>query len=173
MPGRAAMSHCVRSAVIALTLVAVGSQAQGQTVRSQLPVVTRLVQVYSENEQRLADAVNRRDSREIDRLLASDFEFRSAGSIGTPVPRADWLAQALKEPSAAVSIGQMAVHDYGTIRVVSFLMTRTGAPAVAVVDVWMELGDASVLKVRYAAVQAPGSAPVPGDTRQQPIEKRY
>jgi hypothetical protein len=39
----------------------------------------------------------------------------------------------------------MAVHDYGNIRIVSFLMTRTAAAsreiAIAVVDVWMLSGD--------------------------------
>ncbi len=165
------MSHRVQSAVIALCLVA--GCAQAQAVRSQIPVVTRLVQIYSENEQRLADAINRRDTGEIDRLVASDFELRSAANIGTPVPRADWLTQSLSEPAAAVSIGQMAVHDYGNVRIVSFAMTRKGAPTIAVVDVWMQSGDASVLEVRYAAVQGPGSARVPGEMRRPSIDKRY
>jgi hypothetical protein len=42
-----------------------------------------------------------------------------------------------------------------------------------VVDVWMQSGDASVLKVRYAAAQGSAPAPVPGEMRQAPIEKRF
>ncbi len=165
------MSHRLRSAVIALALVAAGSHAQAQAVRAQVPVVTRLVQIYSENEQHLAEALNRRDSGEIDRLVASDFELRSAENIGTPLPRADWLAQSLSEPPAEVMIGQMAVHDYGNVRIVSFRMTRANAPPIAVVDVWTQSGNASVLKVRYT-LPGQGAERRPGETRQ-PIEKRY
>jgi hypothetical protein len=147
--------------------------ASAQAVRSQTPVVTRLVQIYSDQERHLADAINRKDTGEIDRLVASDFELRPADNIGTPVPRADWLAQLSSEPPAEITIGQMAVHDYGAIRIVSFLTRRAGGSPVAVVDVWMQSGDASVLKVRYAAVQGPGSAPIPGEMQRPPIEKRF
>jgi hypothetical protein len=44
---------------------------------------------------------------------------------------------------------------------------------VAVVDVWMQSGESSILKVRYAAVQTTRSLRVPGEVRQQQIDKRY
>ncbi len=162
----------------AMTTVALAWQvrAQTQTVRIQIPVVTRLVQVYSDYEQRLADAVNRRDTAEIDRLVAHDFELRSANNIGVPTPRADWIAQSLKEPSASISIGQMSVHDYGNVRIVSFAMRRTIGTRerrIAVADVWIQSGDNSALKVRYAAVQGSTSIRVPGESNPQQIEKRY
>jgi len=66
------------------------------------------------------------------------------GNIGGAVPRAHWIAQSLKAPAASMSIGQMAVHDYGDIQIVSFARRRTeasrGQPAVAVVDVWLQSG---------------------------------
>lgn len=167
------MSRRLRSLAVALCLVAPALPASAQAVRSQTPVVTRLVQIYSDQERRLADAINRKDTGEIDRLVASDFELRPADKIGTPVPRADWLAQLSGEPAAETTIGQMAVHDFGAIRIVSFLMTRAGNPPIAVVDVWMQSGDASVLKVRYAAAQGSAPVPVPGEIRQPPIEKRF
>lgn len=167
------MSRRLRSLAVALCLVAPAVPASAQAVRSQTPVVTRLVQIYSDQERRLADAINRKDTGEIDRLVASDFELRPADKIGTPVPRADWLAQLSSEPAAETTIGQMAVHDFGAIRIVSFLMTRAGNPPIAVVDVWMQSGDASVLKVRYAAAQGSAPVPVPGEIRQPPIEKRF
>lgn len=167
------MSRRLRSLAVALCLVAPALPASAQAVRSQTPVVTRLVQIYSDQERRLADAINRKDTGEIDRLVASDFELRPADKIGTPVPRADWLAQLSSEPAAETTIGQMAVHDFGAIRIVSFLMTRAGNPPIAVVDVWMQSGDASVLKVRYAAAQGSAPVPVPGEIRQPPIEKRF
>ena len=127
-------------------------------MRANIPVVTRLVQIYSEAEQRLAQAINRKDLAEIDRLVASDFELRSANNIGVPVPRAEWVEQSLKNAPQLTSIAQMAVHEYGDVRVVSFLMARQAAapsePAIAVVDVWVQSGETSVLKVRYAAAHA-------------------
>jgi hypothetical protein len=168
------LSLCV---VAALCTVTLAPQVQAQAVRTQIPVVTRLVQLYSDYEQRLADAINRRDTGEIDRLVAKDFELRSANNIDVPTPRADWIAQSLKEPSASISIGQMAVHDYGDIRIVSFVMKRAAAArrerGIAVIDVWMQSGETSVLKVRYAAFQDTQSLRIPGEPRQQQINKRY
>jgi hypothetical protein len=169
----------LRLALCALVMVcaaALQSQVQAQTVRTQIPVVTRLVQIYSDYEQRLADAVNRKDAGEIDRLIANDFELRSANNIGVPVPRSDWIAQSLKESPVSISIGQMAVHDFGNIRIVSFVMTRAVGrrePGIAVIDVWMQSGESSVLKVRYATTQTSQSPRVPGETQQRKIEKRY
>ena len=93
--------------IASFSCVALACQAQAQTVRTQIPVVTRLVQSYGDYERRLASAVNRRDSAEIDRLVAKDFELRPANNIGVPTPRAAWIAQSLKEPPVSVSIGQM------------------------------------------------------------------
>jgi len=171
------MLRLARNLALVLCAVALVPQAQAQAVRTQIPAVTRLVQIYSDYERRLADAINRRDTGEIDRLVAKDFELRSAGNIGVPTPRADWIAQSLKEPAGSVSIGQMAVHDHGDIRVVSFVMKRATAArrelGIAVVDVWMQSGENSILKTRYAVVQEAQSLRVPGETRQQQIDKRY
>ena len=171
------MLRLARSLAVALCAAALAPQAQAQGVRTQIPAITRLVQIYSDYERRLADAINRRDTGEIDRLVAQDFELRAAGNIGVPVPRAEWIAQSLKEPAGSLSIGQMAVHDYGDIRIVSFVMTRAAAArrerGIAVVDVWMQSGESSVLKTRYAAVQEAQSPRVPGETRPQQIDKRY
>jgi len=170
------MLRLARSVAVVLCTAVPASQAQAQPVRTQIPVVTRLVQIYADHEQRLAEAINRRDTGEIDRLVAGDFELRPAGNIGVPTPRADWVAQSLKEPPASISIGQMAVHDYGNIRIVSFMMNRAAedrsAPGIAVVDVWMQSGESSILKTRYAAVVENQSLRVPGETRPQQIDKR-
>jgi hypothetical protein len=161
----------------ALCSAAVSQSTWGQAVRTQIPVVTRLVQIYSDYERRLAEAINRKDTGEIDRLVAKDFELRPTDNIGVPTPRADWITQSLKEPLESVSIEQMAVHDYGDIRVVSFVMkhalTNRRQQGIAVIDVWMQSGESSVLKVRYAAVQGAQSQRVPGESRQPQIDKRY
>jgi hypothetical protein len=151
---------------------------RAQQVRSQTPVLTRLVQFYSDAEQRLVAAINRKDNGELAQLVADDFELRPAANIGTPVARADWIAQSFKEAPLSVSITQMAVQDYGNVRIVSFMMTpnerRRGGLSFAVVDVWTQAGERSILKVRYAAARPAGSsALVPGEVRQPQIEKRY
>jgi hypothetical protein len=135
------MSRISQYVVAVLCAAMLASQVQAQSVRTQIPVVTRLVQIYSEYEQGLADAIIRKDTGEINRLIADDFELRPADNIGIPTPRAEWIAQSFKAPSTSISIGQMAVHDYGNIRIVSFAMKRTAgtrqAHGVAVIDVWM------------------------------------
>jgi hypothetical protein len=171
------MWRLARYVVFVLCSAALAAQAQPQAVRTQIPVVTRLVQAYSDYERRLADAINRKASGEIEKLVADDFELRPANNIGVATPRADWIAQTLKEPSAAITIGQMAVHDYGTIRIVSFVMQLAPASShkrgIAVIDVWLQSGENSVLKTRYAAFQDTQSLRIPGETRQQQIDKRY
>ena len=73
-----------------------------------------------------------------------------------------------------MSIGQMSVHDYGNIRIVSFVMTPAAdrKRGIAVVDVWMLSGETSLLKTRYAAFQESNSTRLPGETRPEQIEKR-
>ena len=163
--------------VAAICIVAVEPSVQAQSVRTRIPVITRLVKVYSDYERRLAEAINHRDAAGIDQLVAKDFELWPANHIGVPTPRADWIAQSFKEPLALISIGEMAVHDYGNVRIVSFVMNRTVAgrkePNVAIIDVWNQSGRNSVLKVRYAAIQTANSQLVPGEVRPQQIEKRY
>ncbi len=171
------VARAARAALLVSACLAAPA-SQAQQVRSQTPVLTRLVQVYSDAEQRLAAAINRKDISEIGQLVADDFELRSAANIGTPVARADWIAQSFKEAPRSISITQMAVQDYGNVRVVSFTMTPTGTPrggaSFAVVDVWTQTGERSVLRVRYAAAQPAGSSVrVPGEVRQPQIEKRY
>ena len=171
------MSRISQYVVAVLCTAVLTSQVEAQQVRTQIPVVTRLVQIYSDYEQRLADAIIRKDTGEINRLIADDFELRPADNIGVPTPRAEWIAQSLKEPSTSISSAQMAVHDYGNIRIVSFAMKRTAdtrqARGVAVIDVWMVSGESSVLKVRYSAIQRSPSIPVPGESQPQQIKKRY
>jgi hypothetical protein len=163
--------------VLALYAAPPVAQVQAQAVRAQPPLATRLVQLYSGYERQLAEAVNRKDTMEIDRLLSDDFELWSANNIDVPTVRPDWIAQSLKESPASVSIGEMAVHDYGNIRIVSFVMKRAAVghkePNIAVVDVWVQSDKTSVLKLRYAAIQTAHSQLVPGEVRQQQINKRY
>jgi len=156
------MRRIASNAVATCFMMAAVPATQAQTLRPELrsdaPVVTRLVQLYSDYEHRLADAIERRDAGEIDRLLADDFEVRSAAHPGAPIPRAEWIAQAPNEKVDAKSIRQMAVHDYGVIRIVSFVMKSTEERRnreLMVVDVWVQSGESSRLSTRYVAPAGP------------------
>jgi hypothetical protein len=160
-----------RISIVALLMLGPAVCAEAQIGR--VPVPTRLVQTYTDLERHLADALDRRDSGEVDKLVAPDFELRSAAHPGTPTPRANWLAQSFKEPAVPSTLEQMAVHDYGSIRVVSFLWKKSGEAArdIMVVDVWMASGETSILKTRYAAIVTGGN--VPGDAPPAPFNKRF
>jgi hypothetical protein len=116
--------------------------------------LTRGMLVFSELESRLASAVTGRDARSQAHLLAADFELRDAASPGRPLPRAEWLAS---KPYATTppTLSQMAVHDYGTLAIVSFLLdhhasaTETTDAQDFIVDVWQKQGVDWLLLVRY------------------------
>ena len=87
----------------AICIAALAPSVQAQSVRTRIPVVTRLVKIYSDYEERLAEAINHRDAAGIDQLVAKDFELWPANHIGVPTPRAEWVAQSFKEPLASIS----------------------------------------------------------------------
>jgi hypothetical protein len=130
-----------------LSAPALAAAADGE--RQRVPTVTRLVKLFSTLESELMAAVQKGDSTAIDKMLADDFELRSGAMPGTPTPRAEWLRHS--QGQAAAPMEQMAVHDYGTAAVVSYLWKRKARHDVLVVDVWGKSGDAWKLSVRYAS----------------------
>ncbi|MGE5089864.1 MAG: nuclear transport factor 2 family protein [Candidatus Levyibacteriota bacterium] len=150
--------------------------AQPVQAPGRIPTVTRLVKIFHDLETRLASGLAARDAKAIDQALASDFEMRAGSMPGTPVPRADWVRQAQAD-SAETSIDQMAVHDFGSVAIVSFRQVPASAPAsgapqaLFVVDCWKRDGDGWKLATRYLSnAAAPASAiPLPAGT----IDKRY
>ena len=112
--------------------------------------VTRSVKVFSELENQLDDARRGHDAAALSKLLAANFEQRSAHAPSAPTPRAEWLAPA----PAPAQISQMAVHEYGDVAVVSFAEATQRA---FIVDVWTKTGDSYALSVRYTSA-APAAA---------------
>jgi hypothetical protein len=167
--GVMSMRLLARCLAAALCLAASVAGSQAQPAGSQIPVVTRLVRIFLDYEQRLFDAVSRRDADAIGRLLADDFEMRVASRPGQPIPRADWIAQRLNEPAAATVISQMAVRDYGDVQIVSFLASAAlnggRQRDLMVVDVWKLSGDDAVLKARYEGAGAAQSGGAPAKRR--------
>ncbi|MHB8493171.1 MAG: nuclear transport factor 2 family protein [Casimicrobiaceae bacterium] len=155
-----------------------GSPAAAQPVQAsgRIPTVTRLVKVFYDLESRLVSNLVARNATAIDQALEPDFEMRAGSMPGTPVPRADWMRQEQANPSEA-AIDQMAVHDFGSVAIVSFRLSPAATPAsganqgLFIVDCWKRDGNGWKLATRYLSnAAAPASAiPVSVGT----IEKRY
>jgi Domain of unknown function (DUF4440) len=112
----------------------------------RIPTVSRLVQVFSRLELELTDAASRGDAAVLDRLVADDFETRSARAPGVPTPRAEWLAAARDTAPHAPS--EMAVRALGDVAIVSFRMGPV-AEARFVVDVWTQTARGWRVVARY------------------------
>ena len=145
-----------------------GALAAGQVApngRGGAVTPTRNVLNFTKLENAWIEAVQRRDAEALGRLLADDFEIRSAAAPGVPTARAEALRESLRVPVSRSSIDQMAVHEYGELMVVSFLWTIAdgAAPhAFFVVDTWKRSGDEWKAAVRYAAPVGDNAPMVPG-----------
>lgn len=162
-----------------LALAAAGAAAQpGAPGRVLTP--TRNVTIFSGLENDWLDAVQKRDNDALKQIVADNFELRSAAAPGVPTPREESLRQSMKLPPFQSSIGQMAVHEYGDVMVVSFLWkiapSKAGAQpqSVFVVDTWKRNEGNWQVVVRYAAPVAGSAASVPGAVAPsaQSIEKK-
>lgn len=158
----------------AFSVSSVSGSAWADDLRpGRTPTLTRLVQLFLEQESRLNDAVAARDGTALDAMLTRTFEMRVGNRPGVPVPRADWVRQMLAENPAGFDLSQMAVHDKGGIALVSFLERRSDKPGEVflVVDVWENQPDGWKLSVRY--LSSASQASFPGGKLPEVIDKRY
>jgi hypothetical protein len=149
------------------------SAADERPTGGQVPTVTRLVKLFLEREGAVSDAIHKGDAQSLAGQVTDDFEMRTGARAATPVPRSEWMRDVLRTRDGGDGIGRMAVHDYGTLAVVSFTMTAK-AGAIFVVDLWRGQGDSWKLAVRYASpVGAPQFA-LPGASTSEPeVPKKY
>jgi hypothetical protein len=163
-----------RVALSFLVLAAVPSLAADERpIGGRVPTVTRLVALYLDREAALGDAIRGGDASALARLLTDDFELRAGTRASAPVPRADWMREVLRTREAGDNIQRMAVHDYGTVAVVSFTMNATAGP-IFVVDVWRPEGPQPKLAVRYASPAGTSQFAVPGaGMPEAEIPKKY
>ncbi|MGA8033450.1 MAG: nuclear transport factor 2 family protein [Casimicrobiaceae bacterium] len=156
--------------------IAFPAAAQPVQAPGRIPTVTRLVKVFYDLESRLVSNLVARDTKAIDQALEPDFELRAGSMPGTPVPRADWIRQVQENPSQA-SIDQMAVHDFGSVAIVSFRLVPAATPASAanaglfIVDSWKRDGDGWKLATRYLSNAAAPASAIPASAGT--IHKRY
>jgi hypothetical protein len=163
----------MRPFILAPTLVAAALLAGSVPLHAQdhgVPIVTRLVKVFLDQETQLQQAERNADEVALGRLLADDFEERDAAQPGVPVARADWLVRVQRERRPAGHIEQMAVHDHGCVSVVSYLLRQEKAAPRFIVDTWVRQGDQWRLKVRYTAPAGGAPAATPA-TDAQPSGK--
>ena len=142
----------------------------------RIPTVTRLVKIFYELETGLASNLAAHDARAIDQTLEADFEMRAGSLPGTPVPRADWIGQEMANRTET-SIDQMAVHDFGSVAIVSFRQVPAPTPAsgaaqgLFIVDCWKRDGDGWKLATRYLSNAAAPASAIPASAGT--IDKRY
>ncbi len=157
------MKHFFPRCFLTLAILATPVLAQQP---GKIATVSRSVMLFSNLENQLNAAVHDRKSAVLEKLLAPNFEQRDQTSPGKPLPRVDWMRNALAKPKVDAEPSQMAVHDYGNIAVVSFL---DAAQHEFIVDVWSKAADGYVLSVRYASASG-GTATVPATKPDDPAK---
>jgi len=155
--------------LLGLSAIFGSALAAGQVAPSgrgaQVP--TRNVVMFTKLENAWNDALRRHDAEALARIVSEDFEIRSAAAPGVPTARAEALHAWAQLPASESTVGQMAVHEYGELMVVSFVWKldkgADGAPqSFFVVDTWKRAGNEWKAAVRYAAPIVDGGAMVPG-----------
>ena len=149
----------------------------GVAQSGRVPTVTRLVKIFMDREGELLAAMRAHDAARLAPMLSDRFEMRVGHEPGTPVPRADWIAQVSEGAAGEYRIEQMAVQDAAPLAIASFMLrplpaAKRAAP-LFIVDAWEPDGDSWRLRVRYATVLAATRARVPGDAAPPKIEKKY
>ena len=119
-----------------------------------------LAQEHHALQAQCAQALQAGQSKAAEGMLTPNFEVRTAANPGKPIPRAQWIQWMLHNRPMGTRIDGMAVHDYGTVAVVSFHQHDVlGAAHVAndrfVVDVWVKQATNWLLSVRYSSAGAP------------------
>src|SRR5438105_8962840 len=95
----AMMSRIHRAAlalICATTLASPASAADDRQTTTRIPTVTRLVKLFIERETALAAAIRAGDAAKTQAFLSDDFEMRTGAMAGTPVPRAEWIAEMMR-----------------------------------------------------------------------------
>jgi hypothetical protein len=140
----------------------------------RIPTVTRLVKLFIDREEMLSAAMRAGDMASLERTLNDDFELRTGARAASPIPRADFLSDVARTRPASGAASRMAVHDLGSIAIVSFVQGDDAKRAVFVVDVWRQSGTDWKLAIRYAGPAGAPDFPIPGaGAPPSEIPKKY
>lgn len=153
-------------------------RSQSSTAGQRVPTVTRTVRMFTQIENDWIDAVQRRDRGALKDIVAVNFELRSAEAPGTPTPREESITHAFQVKPFQSSIGQMAVHEYGEVLVVSFLwkleVPKNGPlpQKLFVIDTFKQIDGNWQAVARYTAPVADPAKTVPGSVTAAPAIKK-
>ena len=140
----------------------------------RIPTVTRLVKLFLDREEALSAAMRAGDVASLERTLTDDFELRAGARAATPISRADFLSDVARSRAASGAASQMAVHDLGSIAIVSFVQGDDAKRAIFLVDVWRQSGADWKLAIRYAGPAGAPDFPIPGaGAPPSEIPKKY
>lgn len=159
----------------AACFAALPTSAQTPSAATRIPTVTRLVKEFSDLEAQLNAKLAARNITAVEGMLEPDFEVRIGSTPGTPIPRDAWIRQSIGT-TGAMSIDQMAVHDFGGVAVVSFRQGSSATQAargakIFVVDCWKPAEGGWRLATRYLSNAAAPASSAPRPSRT--LEKRY
>jgi ketosteroid isomerase-like protein len=166
LPGTHMHKYCLT--LLSLLSLAGAPALAAEPPQRIVPTVTLTVKQFTEMENDWLDAVRQRDADAINRLVADNFELRTAAAPGRPTARAEWLKQAQSGAPFESRIEQMATHEYGPLMVVSFLWKLDVAKTsplpqqVFVIDTWRQGDKGWQVVTRYAAPVEAGAKAVPG-----------
>lgn len=134
------------------------AQNQPQPGKARIPTATRQVVQFTQLETELLTAIQKKDEGALGRLLSDDYEVWTPAPPGDPIPREEWIQNAVKEPVRSFKLGQMAVRTFGDAAVVSFvcrqqvvLQGKEQRRDLFLVDVWIKSAEQWQLAVRYAS----------------------
>jgi hypothetical protein len=140
----------------------------------RIPTVTRLVKLFLDREELLSAAMRAGDMASLERALTDDFELRAGARAASPISRADFLGDVARNRPTSDAASRMAVHDLGSIAIVSFVQGDDAKRAIFVVDVWRQSGTDWKLAIRYAGPAGAPDFPIPGAAAPpSDIPKKY
>ena len=161
-------------ALLALSAAVAPAIAADEPAGGRVTTVTRLVKLFLDREAALSAAMHAGDTASLERALTDDFELRSGARAASPVPRADFLNDVVRNRPTGDVPDRMAVHDLGNVAIVSFVQGDDAKRAVFVVDVWRQSGPDWKLAIRYAAPAGTQDFAIPGAAAPSTeIPKKY
>lgn len=172
---RQSVRHFLVGGAAALTLGVALHQAT-QAEPNAVPHLTRAVQVFSELEESLLQAIRTGDETRVQTLLDAEFEMIVAQAPDAPVPREEWLAKVRKPGAGDFIVTHVSVREIVEVAVVSFVLRpkvpSTGASPVFVIDTWQRDGVVWRLTQRHAAPVAGSRRAIPGDSGRTGVPKQ-
>ena len=174
-----ALSPSVRRLVVGAATVGMFAAPFAQSAMAQpgsTPHVTRTVQLFTQLEESLLQAIRAHDETRLQALVDGEFEMIVAPDPETPVPREDWLANVRRPLAGAFSVEHLSVREIGAVAVASFVLRPTGSSAKAasifIVDTWQRDDAGWHLTQRSAAPIGGTRRAIPGDSGKSGMPKQ-